>query len=206
MADDRIPITFSFDPKSKEIRRRKGKSDEIIEDKVVATYDPETQVVIVPGLNFLRLYKQGIITFLAENEMTIRSFQRGDLELDKPSTKAIPPRPKKTKAEGDKTEAVVQWYHDHKPNEFATRYGVLGRYTGPVTVLEPVWRERPVDRLPEYAGEQKVLKEVKNVIVALRKTHLTYTPDECDNWDEEDPEDQDHVGAGRSGGNEGDEE
>lgn len=190
MADDpqRIPVTYVYDVEKKEIHRKKGKGNEIIEDKIVAKYDPETQVVTFPTLNFLRNYKQGVITFLAENEMTIREFERGDIEPDAKPSKAIPPRPKKTKAEGDKTKAVVDWYFKYKPNAFAARYGVLGKYTGPVLILDPVWEPRPLDRQLEYRGTQRVGKEVEDVIVALRKTHLTYTPDECENWDEEEPE------------------
>jgi len=188
MADDRIPTIFTIDPKTNEIHRKRGKGNEQIEDKVIAKYDPESQVVTVPNLNYLRNYKAGIMTFLAENEMLIRSWQRADLEPDKPLGKNIPPRPKKTKHEGDKTPAVVEWYQKYKPNEFATRYGVLGRYTGPATLKIPVWEPRPVDGLKEYRGEQLVARDLVDVIVATRKTHLTYTPDECDECNEEEPE------------------
>ena len=93
MADERIPITYTFDAKANEIRRKKGKGDEIVEDKVVAKYDPETQVVVFPNLNYLKNFKTGVITFLAENEMLVKSFQRGDMTLDKPLSKKEPPRP-----------------------------------------------------------------------------------------------------------------
>lgn len=200
MAEERIPITYSFDPKTKEIRRKKGKGDEIIEDKVVASYDPETQTVTYPSTNYRRLYKVGIITFLAENEMQIRSYAQEDLPADPPLTKAIPPRPKKNRHEGDKTPAVAQWYYNHKPSEFKVRYGYLGMYTGPVAILEPQWVPRPVDRALEYRGVVRVERDVANVIVAERSVcglapdgksegqRLTYIPDECLNWDGEDPE------------------
>jgi len=194
MADERIPITYTFDAKANEIRRKKGKGDEIVEDKVVAKYDPETQVVVFPNLNYLKNFKTGVITFLAENEMLVKSFQRGDMTLDKPLSKKEPPRPKKTKKEGDKTPAVVDWYFKYKPNEFATRYGVLGTYTGPVSLLEPTWRPRPVDGLPEYRGAERVEDNVVNAIVANRSVcavegkRLTYLPEECLNWDEEESE------------------
>lgn len=194
MADERIPVTYSYIPKTKEIRRKKGKGDEIVEDKVVAHYDAETQTVIVPSLSYLRNYKAGITTFLAENEMPVRSFQRGDLEPDKPLTKATPPRPKKNKHEGDKTPEVVEWYMTYRPNEFATRYGVLGRYTGPVEMLVPVWEPRPVDNIPEYRGEQRTKITVRNALVATRAVcgtdgkRLTYLPDECVDWEDEDVE------------------
>lgn len=189
MAEERIPITYYFDPNKGEIHRKKGKGDEILEDRVVAHYDAEKRIVTFKNLSNLRSFKTGVVTFLADNEMLIRGFQRGDMEPDPEPTKAIPDRPKKNKFEGDKTKEVVDWYFKYKPNEFATRYGVIGKYTGTVLILKPIWEPRPVDRVPEYRGEQKWEIEVTNVLVATRKTHLTYTPDECVNWDEEDAED-----------------
>lgn len=202
MADERIPITYSFDAKKLEIRRKKGKGDEIVEDRVVAKYDPESGIVVFPDLNHLRNFKTGVITFLAENEMIARSFQRGDMELDKPASKAIPPRPKKSKHEGDKTPAVVAWYYKYKPNEFATRYGVLGTYSGKVSYLDPTWEPRPVDRLSEYRGAQRVEEMVENAIVANRSVcevagkRLTYLPEECVDWDEEEPEPGEEIERG----------
>lgn len=211
MADERIPISYYLDPGKNEIHRKKGEGDKILEDKIVATYNPDTQVVTFPNLAFLKGYKTGVITFLAENELLVKSFQRGDMEADKPAGRSIPPRPKKTKHDGDKTPAVVQWYYDYKPNEFATRYGVLGRYTGPVHLLDPTWEPRPVDKLPEYRGVTHIDRDVVNVLVATRATvgmnggRLTYTPDECTDWDEEEPEENEErergaIVAGRSRG------
>lgn len=189
MADEeRIPVTYTYDVTKKEIHRKKGKGDAILEDKVVALYDAETGVVTFPDLHHLRNYKANVITFLAENELPIRSFQRADMDPDKPMSKSIPPRPKKTKHEGDKTEEVVEWYYRHFPNQFATRYGVIGTYSGPVEILEPQWVPRPVDGVLEYRGAAKVRETVKNAIVALRKTHMTYTPEECLEWSEDEPE------------------
>lgn len=193
MPDERIPITFYLDAAKKEIHRKKGKGDEILEDKVVATYDPDTQLVIFPSLAYVRAYKLEVTTFLSENELIAKSFQRGDIPLDKPTTKAIPPRPKKSRGEGDKTAAVVEWYKQYKPNEFATRYGVLGTYTGLVAVLEPQWVPRPVDGISEYRGQARVEYKLDNVLVATRKTHLTYLPEECVDWDEEELEPGEQV-------------
>jgi hypothetical protein len=188
MAEERVKVAYSIDPKNNEIHRKKISGEDLLEDKIVAVYEPDSQTVTFPDQNHLRLYKRGVITFLSEDEKLVKSFQRGDLEPDAPLTKNIPPRPKKNKTDGDKTKAVVEWYHKYKPNEFATRYGVLGTYSGMVSYLEPQWVPRPVDRVPEYRGESRVEKEVTNAIVALRKTHLTYLPEECVDWDEEDPE------------------
>lgn len=201
-SDDRIPITYYFDEKSQEIHMRKGKGDEILEDKVVAHYDPESQALSFKNANQLRLWKLPVTTFLAENEMLIKSYQRADLEPDKPLTASIPPRPKKTKAAGDKTPAVVEWYRRYKPNEFKTRYGVIGTYTGPGLILEPIWEPRPVDRAPEYRGESKNEVDLVNVMVATRTVvgmdgkRLTFTVDECLNFDEDDPESGDTVPSG----------
>ena len=185
MADERIPVTYSLE--GKDIHRRKGEGDKIIEDKVVATYDGDAKVVTFPSLIFLKNYKTGVTTYLAANEMTVRSFQRADIEPDKPLTKAIPPRPKKLNSLGDKTPEVVQWYFDHRPNEFKARYGVIGKYTGPVRYKAPYWEKRAIDGMKEFRGEQWVETDVVNVIVATRSIDgingkLTYTEGECVNW------------------------
>ncbi len=142
-----------------------------------------------------------MITFLAENELLIKSFQLGDIKPDSPlGKKGEPARPKKTPKEGDKTPGVVEWYLKNRWNEFCARYGYLGKYTGCVISLEPVWEPRPTDRVLEYRGQQKVRQEVRDALVTTRKTHLSFTPDECVGnddeklgpisapWDEEDPE------------------
>ena len=200
MADDRIPITYVLDPKTGDIHRKRGKGNEEIEDKIVAKYDADKQLVTFPTANHLRNFKVGVTTFLAENELIVKSFQRGDLDPDKPLAKNVPQRPKKTKFDGDKTPAVVQWYFDHKPNEFKTRYGFLGFFTGKVSVLEPQWRPRPVDGLPEYRGEARVEREVVNAMVATRTVcglapdgvttgpRLTYLPEECVGYNEDESE------------------
>lgn len=207
MADnnDRIPVTYSLDAKSGEITRIKGKGDDVIERKVVAHYNAETQTVTLPNKNFMRLYQQAVTTFLAENELGIRSFQRGDMKPDEPLSKKVTPRPKKDKFNGDKTEAVVQWYFDHRPNEFATRYKVLGRYSGLVHIYKPIWEPRPLDGILEYRGAEKWEKEVVNVIVADRKTHLTYTPEECLGWTDDDEEDAESAMSGSAKTEEGEE-
>ena len=189
MADERILVTYTLNATTGDIHRKKGKGDEIYEDIVVAKYNVEKQTVYFKDLLSLRNHKTGVMTFLSENEMLVKSWQREDLEPDQPITKAVPPRPKKNKHEGDKTPAVVEWYFKYKPNEFATRYGVLGVYSGPVIVRTPLWVPRPVDGVLEYRGDPKEEKTVSNAVVALRKTHLTYTPEECVDWSDDVGED-----------------
>ncbi len=208
MADDRIKIEYLHDLKTKEVHRKKLQGNEIIEDKVVATWDDDTQTLTFPSANYTRLYKQGVTTFLAEDEKSVRHFQRGDLPADAPldpKSSKVPPRPKKTKHEGDKTPAVVEWYQKYRYNEFCTRYGVLGKYTGMVIIEVPTWEPRPVDGLPEYRGSPRHEKAVVDVIVATRKTHLTYTPDECVDFSDDDEEIGEAAAAGRNNA-EGDDE
>lgn len=197
MAADKILISYSLDGEKKEIHRLETQGDKILRDKVVAKYDPETQVLVFENLRGVRDHKVGVVAFLAENEYIVKRLQRADLKADEPlSSKNIPPRPKKNPLEGDKTPEVVQWYHDHHFNEFCTRYGVLGRYTGQVSYLEPVWephKDRP--EVPEYRGQRRVEKMVTNAIVALRKTNLTFTPEECVDFDEEVPDNTEQVAA-----------
>jgi hypothetical protein len=209
MADERIPITYSYDAGTKAIHRKKGKGDEILEDKVVATYDPDTRDVTFPSLSFLRGFKLGVITFLAENEMPIREFVRADLKADQPLTKNIPPRPKKDRLQGDKTPAVAEWYHRYFPSKFAARYGVIGTYSGPVSYLEPLWEPRPVDGVMEFRGCVRMNNQVDNAMVATRAVagikgdRLTYIPEECIEFDEEEPEIDEEAERGAVSGRAG---
>lgn len=201
MAEDRILTSYYFDGDKNEVHVKKISGDTIVSDKVAAKYDPEAQKLVFANQNGLRLYKVGVLTFLAEQEMLVKIFERADLGPDKPLEKTVPGRPKKNKAEGDKTPAVVDWYRRYKPNEFKVRYGVMGNYSGPVLYLEPIWEPRPVDRVMEFRGEGKVEGNVSNVLVATRAVcgingeRLTYTPDECLNWDEDEPEEGDNSGT-----------
>jgi hypothetical protein len=201
MPDDRIPVNYTFDPVAKEIHRKKGNKDELIEDRVVAKYDPDTRIVTFKNSLEMRNFKVGVITFLGENEMPIREFKRADLKADK-SLKEVPPRPKKEPNLGDKTPAVVQWYFVYQYNTFCTRYGVIGKFSGTVSYLEPVWLPRPEDHLPEFQGQVKRERQVTDVLVATRAVcgidgkRITYTPDECVGFSEDDQDtDEQHSAA-----------
>ena len=102
-----------------EIHRKEGDSD-----RVVARYKDEN-VIFADGRD-LQKYKLPVTTFLAENEHHYRHLVRADLPDDPKDTKSIPPRPKIDPRYGDKTPGVPQWYQKWRPNEFTTRYEVLG--------------------------------------------------------------------------------
>ena len=194
MAEERVLTSYYLDSKKGEIHVKKMSGESVISDKVAAKYDADLQKLVFENANGLRLYKLGVLTFLADNELLVKIFEREDLGPDKPLAKNTPARPKKNKHEGDKTPAVVAWYRKYKPNEFKVRYGIIGVYTGPVLYLEPIWEPRPVDGVLEFRGEGKVKQDVINALVATRAVadeqgnRITYTPDECTDWDEDEPE------------------
>lgn len=197
MAEQRTLTVYRFEEKTGEIHRRRINGEDLLEDKPVAKYDPEKQILTFPNKNFIRLYKLGVITFLAENELLIKSYQLADIKPDAPlGNKKEPARPKKTPKEGDKTPAVVEWYLKYRWNEFCARYGYRGKYSGVVVSLEPLWEPRPGDRVPEYRGQEKVKQTVHDALVTDRKTHLSFLPEECVGdeekgilpWDEDEPE------------------
>jgi hypothetical protein len=194
---DRIVSVYLLEPKSGEIRRKRMLGEQLVDEVVAAKYDAEKQIVTFKNAKAVKDFKESVITFLAENELLVKSFQRADVEPDKPlHDKSVPQRPRKTNHEGDKTPAVIDWYYKFRPNEFKTRYGYLGTYSGVVRFQLPQWEPRPVDGIPEYRGTRWETKDVTNVMVTLRKTHLSFTPDECvgdenrniPGWSEDDPE------------------
>lgn len=199
MANNRALTSYRFDPKTKDISRLRMMGDEEIENKVVAKYDPDSQILTFPDLNANRLYKTGVIAFCGENEFAIREFKRGDLPQDQPLSASVPARPKKDRLQGDKTPSVVEWYFRHRFNLFCSRYTVLDRhYSGMVRFKQPHWRARPGDGEQEYVGELTFELRVTDVIVAVRavciteidsrtgcEKRVTFTPEECIDWEED---------------------
>jgi hypothetical protein len=98
---------------------------------------------------------------------------------DKPdkATADIPPCPKKTMRDGDKTPAVVEWYKKYKPAEYKARYGIRGDGT--------VTKEQMTT--DEEGKPKKILVKVAATI-ADRKTHLTEKPEAKDGEDYADEE------------------
>lgn len=221
----RLTAQWSMDPKTGSILRKEMFGEEVVREEIVARYDadPKKQIVYFKSQTMLHKFKTGVVTFLASNEMLVRSFQREDMKADAPLSKNIPPRPKKDPMQGDKTPAVVEWYFKYRFNEFCARYGVFldqnkepVKYNGRVSFMEPIWRDRPGDGEKEFIGEVRRPMDgekpivVTDALVSQSKTHLTYLPSECLDLDEEDPsgfdavvDDDDElparVGAGKEG-------
>lgn len=180
--------------KGEEIHRLRIDGETVIEDKVVATYKGDTHVLTFANIGMVRHYKEGVLTFLAEMDLEVRHFRRADIPVDPVLVPAsAPKRPKFDLRKGDLTEEVVEWYQKYRPNEFATRYGQLFQTVEgkrvPVTFTGQVKRKRSlyeknVNGDMEFKGHYTETVEVKQVIVTTRATHLSYTPEECQNFDQ----------------------
>jgi hypothetical protein len=187
MAIEKIPTVYELI--GHEIHKKKGDSNEVI-----ANYYHETKTVTYVNASFQRWHSESVNAFLASNELLVRDILRDDLPKDPPLTKAIPPRPKKSQ-EGDKTPEVVQWYYTYRPNQFKARYRVIGTYSGKVVYNEAIWIHRKGDGMLEYRGSRKIEDVVSNVILAHRATtlpggkRLTYTPEECPDFQMDDEAD-----------------
>jgi hypothetical protein len=114
-------------------------------------------------------YRSPIVRYLNEHKWEITQvILKGDEELAKQERKIqskpeeIPPRPKRTRRDGDKTPALVEWLQKYAPAEFRSRYGVKG--PGVVKKVRTV-----------LDAEGNPVKDVYEVeaIIARRKTHLT---------------------------------
>jgi len=184
---DKIPVTY--DLVGNEIHKRKGD-----EDTVIAHYYHDTKTVTYGNAALQRWNADAVNLYLSTNELLVQNILREDLPKDAPLTKAIPPRPKKG-PEGDKTPAIVEWYYKFRPNQFKARYRVIGNYTGKVIYMEDVWIKRKGDQVPEYRAFRKVEDYVTNVILAHRSTvlpdgtRLTYTPEQCPDFQMDDEAD-----------------
>lgn len=86
---------------------------------------------------------------------------------DKPDAdKNIPPCPKPTMRDGDKTPAVVEWYRKYKPSEYKARYGIIGE--------GKVMKEKT--RIDDEGKPVKTMVEI-DALLAERKIHLTERPE-----------------------------
>jgi hypothetical protein len=128
---------------------------------IVARYEKATKTVRV--IQEWAKFRPAVIRWLNQEEIPIDAIL---LEGDKPDVVPagvdIPPRPKMTPQEGDKTPAVVEWYRKYKPNEFKARYGI--RREGTVTKYRVEFNER---------GEKVRVPYQIEATLADRKIHLT---------------------------------
>lgn len=101
-------------------------------------------------------FRPAVVRWLNAEGYTIKSVL---LEGDTPAGPDldIPPMPKKSMRDGDKTPEVVEWYRKYKPEEYRARYGIQG--TG---------------RVERFRDNGEVFEE--EVTVATRKIHLTEKP------------------------------
>jgi hypothetical protein len=93
-------------------------------------------------------------------------------EVSEPA--AIPKCPLKNKRDGDKTEAVVEWYRKYHPEEFKRRYGIDG--PGTVTKYKKVPYVDPKTRTIT-PGRYTTEPFQEAALLSKRKIHLTEKPD-----------------------------
>lgn len=128
----------------------------------VATLKEGNVLVLVPEWS---RFRPAVVRFLNEDmgRKPTAVFIEGDEPTPKARTVEIPPMPKMSARDGDKTPEVVEWYRRYKQEEYRARYGVKGN--GTVTKTRKVLN--PKTGLPET----EVYEE--SAVIADRKTHLT---------------------------------
>lgn len=153
-------------------------------EEMVAKYDQKTGVVeLCEGYEHFRT---AIIRHINDKGYHFETVGRIGMSIDR--SKA-PPKPKMSFLEGDKTPGVVEWYAQHFPQEFISRYGVRqlrvrsgfrelridvrNKETGQKeTHIRQVPVYEPVDHLEYDLGK---LKTGEHELIANAKTHLTVT-------------------------------
>lgn len=111
-------------------------------------------------------FRPSVVRYL--NSLETAAIESIILEGDTPDEVPanIPPCPKPTMRDGDKTPGIVDWYRKYKPAEYKARYGIIGPGTVTKTRIE----------LDEKGQKIKVPYTV-DAIIAQRKTHLTELPE-----------------------------
>jgi hypothetical protein len=131
-------------------------------------------------------YHVRVLRFLKSRGHTVTSVQAPQVEaapiLATPegieektdaSPLVAPPCPPMEKKFGDKTPAVVEWYRQYRPEEYKTRYGIIG--DGTVTK----YRKQIV--VKNGFQTEELIPTVVQGTLAHRKTHVTELATDTEN-------------------------
>jgi len=157
------------------VQNRKGKAT------TLAKFDEDTGHLEFASDDADIKFREQIIRAINEDtegnrsKATIKSFSIAGREQDEPSRNE-PPKPKGSKALGDKTPEVVEWYHTYRLQEFYVRYGVLLDKSGQPIRKHCLRREKELGENPLTGQIEQVerIVEDKRGYLATRATHLTF--------------------------------
>lgn len=178
--------------------------------EAIALYDEKAGIVeILPGKD---KYKQAAVTFLNNKGKKFKEVCKIGTDLEDLESGDIPPMPKRSRIQGQKTIKLVEWYARYHPKIFLSKYGVQqlqelvrtdehereirdssGKPTT-ITVQIPIFEN--VDHL-DY--DINLIKSGKQRLLARATTHLTVSVKDDSNSDEYDDDIDATINAKREG-------
>ena len=178
----------------------------------IASYNPETAELEFETDMYEKLHRTKVVSAIGEDPEThlqnankVKHFTIKGRPKDviKPNE---PKKPLGTKAMGDKTPAVVDWFFKWRPQAAYVRYGVsLDRSGNPIIVHG--YREDQgfvTDPRTGLISLEKIVTEKVDGFLATRGTHLTFTKAEVVGHKELDTEEEAYADDAQDG-EEGDE-
>ena len=169
------------------------------DDKVsVAKYDRSEGVLeMLPGYE---KYMELCIKHLNNKGLKYKLTATIGTKLDELQSKDIPPRPKKSRIQGEKTVKLVEWYARYHRDIFLAKYGCvqlqervrIDTYEREVRNSQTGAKEIEKVKVPVYEScdhmdfSINMLKSGEQRMIALRKTHLTHVDKDDSSSDEYD--------------------
>ncbi len=178
--------------------------------EAVALYEEKTGIVeVLPGKD---KYKQACLTFLNNNSKKFKEVCKIGTDLEDLESGDIPSMPKKSRIQGQKTPALVDWYARYHPKIFLSKYGALqlqervrideheremrdasGKETIE-TVKIPIY-----ENVDHFDYDINALKSGAQKLLARSTTHLTQSVKDDEHSDEYDDELDAAINSKREG-------
>lgn len=108
---------FNYNPDTHLITREEG-------GEAIGSFNPETGLINLT-VELANVHKGKLKAGLIEAGLEVKGFGKGDEGPGAPPPTAAsdaPPCPPFDPRYGDKTPEVVDWYRQHQPDEYVTRY------------------------------------------------------------------------------------
>lgn len=185
---DNRNLILELNPANEIIRIARGRQS------VLALLSEDNKTLTWENANLQGTYRTSVDSFLEAEGIRIETvLLKGQVPDVVPAN--APPPPALHKMQGDLTPDYLEWLLKYKPVAFQNLMGVETREpeaNEKVKDIRTLWRRETVVRAdtratPESAGGRMITTKfsMENQIIARRRSHLTFTPDEINRGDGE---------------------
>ncbi len=186
---DNRNLILEINPKNEIIRIARGRQS------VLAQLSEDNKTLTWENASLQGTYRSSVNSFLEAEGIRIETILLKGQKADVVPANA-PPCPAMHKLQGEMTPDYLEWLQKWKPVAFQNLMGVECRDLEPGEKepkdIRDLWRRETVVRsdtraTPESAGGRMITTKfsMENQIIAQRRSHLTFTPDEINRGDGE---------------------